>query len=672
MNDYTDIVLGNIPQDKFRQTINKLLNQCFILKKDNDTSSDYRFIMANRDTFEGVLDLLGYDLIVRDDQGVITISNSTGTGRLRLSKIESILLLIVRLLYIEKMEELSQVDIAAEVYEHHKKRIHSVGLVNTGSLINKQYRVEEGSLAEAVKSDNRYARAYAEYLLGRVIRCDSVHELKLHNIAITKDCLKYQGHVLTKINEKIYHDPFIGRNALQIQLQRSETELANTNNEKNELLKFKANKDTIISAINGCNLDRTRTLLNVKEDLRNTQILLQRAREELENAKKDPSYLELIQKRDATHTALDTINDERKTKLQEIADKNSTIKLYTSNIETLTDEIDRLTKEFNEITSNNQTAYADANELFLKNTKTKDPKTIAENYSPRKKALENQRANARDLLIQQQSKYKDCELGTGMEVIQKYRDDLDKLERTDLITYEDKLASIQDDCEEEFRESFLAKLRENIEQAEGIFSKLNRSLKNIYYGDDSYRFKLTANKERQNLYDMITSNFNIAGENLFSSAFEKDHREEMDYLFSTLTDENLNDSSVIDELTDYRSYLDYDIEVISRDGKMQLFSKTYAEKSGGETQTPYYVAIAASFAQMYGNMETTRILMMDEAFNNMDEDRIESMMKFLKSLNFQIILAAPSSRMDVIGEHVDSIYLTVRKGQSSVVEEYFL
>ena len=49
------------------------------------------------------------------------------------------------------------------------------------------------------------------------------------------------------------------------------------------------------------------------------------------------------------------------------------------------------------------------------------------------------------------------------------------------------------------------------------------------------------------------------------------------------------------------------------------------EKSGGETQTPYYVAIAASFAQMYSGRETVRILMLDEAFNNMDEDRIESM-----------------------------------------------
>ena len=108
MNDFTHI-LGNTPKDKFRQVINRLLNECFLLKSVDDTAADYRFIVANRDTFEGILDLLGYELIVRDDQGVITVNNLRGTGRIHFSMLESIILLILRLLYIEKMKELSQI-----------------------------------------------------------------------------------------------------------------------------------------------------------------------------------------------------------------------------------------------------------------------------------------------------------------------------------------------------------------------------------------------------------------------------------------------------------------------------------------------------------------------------------------------------------------------------------
>lgn len=109
MSDFYE-VLGNTPKEKFRQVINRLLNECFLLKKVDDTASDYRFIISNKTSFEGVLDLLGYELIVQDDLGVITINNLNGTGRIHFTMFESVILLILRLLYIEKMKELSQIN----------------------------------------------------------------------------------------------------------------------------------------------------------------------------------------------------------------------------------------------------------------------------------------------------------------------------------------------------------------------------------------------------------------------------------------------------------------------------------------------------------------------------------------------------------------------------------
>ena len=52
-----------------------------------------------------------------------------------------------------------------------------------------------------------------------------------------------------------------------------------------------------------------------------------------------------------------------------------------------------------------------------------------------------------------------------------------------------------------------------------------------------------------------------------------------------------------DEFTDYRTYMDYDIRIAHRDGNYSLYSKVCEEKSGGETQTPFYVTVAASFVQ---------------------------------------------------------------------------
>ena len=94
-------------KEKFRVAANKMLNQCFLLKRRDDTIKDYSFVRENREMFSAYFDLLGYELKINEDQGVIGLVNQFGTGRIELSKYDSILLLILRLLYIEKRKELS-------------------------------------------------------------------------------------------------------------------------------------------------------------------------------------------------------------------------------------------------------------------------------------------------------------------------------------------------------------------------------------------------------------------------------------------------------------------------------------------------------------------------------------------------------------------------------------
>ena len=94
-------------KEKFRMAANKLLNHCFLLKKREDTKKDYFFVKQNLDLFVTYFDLLGYEVKMNEDQGVIGLVNQFSVGRVELSKYESILLLILRLLYIEKRKELA-------------------------------------------------------------------------------------------------------------------------------------------------------------------------------------------------------------------------------------------------------------------------------------------------------------------------------------------------------------------------------------------------------------------------------------------------------------------------------------------------------------------------------------------------------------------------------------
>ena len=94
-------------KEKFRVAANKLLNQCFLLKKKEDTRKEYIYVRENKEIFRLYFDMLGYGLRINEDQGVIALYSEYDTGRLQLTKMESIFLLILRLLYIEKRKEIS-------------------------------------------------------------------------------------------------------------------------------------------------------------------------------------------------------------------------------------------------------------------------------------------------------------------------------------------------------------------------------------------------------------------------------------------------------------------------------------------------------------------------------------------------------------------------------------
>ena len=323
--------------------------------------------------------------------------------------------------------------------------------------------------------------------------------------------------------------------------------------------------------------------------------------------------------------------------------------------------------------------YKEASEKYAYNRRTKSPQKIYDNFTPQKTQFENEK----DTLLNGDKGIKSLQMRfnneftqdfiVGTRGISEYRQAYDKIKKVEIIRYKELLVKAKEDCEQIFRSDFLSKMKEHIENAKTEFRNLNKALDSIYYGDDSYHFNITYDKRKENLYRMITSEYNMEGDNnLWTSAFESEYKDEIDDLFAKLMVHDDKGERVLDEYTDYRSYLDYDIEIRKRNGQRQRFSDIYGEKSGSETQVPYYVAIAASFYQLYRFGNSVRLMLLDEAFDKMDDDRIKSMMEFFRGLNLQIILATPPQKIEVIGEHVDTILTAIRVGEGSIVEEYDL
>lgn len=93
-------------RQKFQLAANRLLNNCYVLK--NRYNDDFYFILQNFELFEEYFDVLGYKIAVSDRKDFVALSNGPEGGRIRLKKMESIVLLILRLLYIDKKQQLSE------------------------------------------------------------------------------------------------------------------------------------------------------------------------------------------------------------------------------------------------------------------------------------------------------------------------------------------------------------------------------------------------------------------------------------------------------------------------------------------------------------------------------------------------------------------------------------
>lgn len=563
-------------------------------------------------------------------------------------------------------------DVALEVYDRKRKQIHTAGIINTKRIPHAD-EVNNNSLAYVVKSENRYAKAYANYLLGRVVRCETVQELENHDIAITPQCMLYQGYVVRHINPANYREPYIGQNAYRTQIVNARRLLEEKSTERSALRdEIRLYSDVLESERK---FDFTILKLYVNAPAKKAELSRQLTRErvELEKASKDPTLIQLQIDLGEKENEKKAVAENEKILNNENARLLNQIEYLEKSQQNNEKALDESVKALERKLDFDGIVYQEAKEKYDINRKTKTARKVAENFAPQRSQFENEKTNLVDKMKDLQYRYNTDftqDFVVGLSGMTEYREAAVKLRSVEMIRYEEKLRQAKDDCEQIFKSDFLSKMKELIENAKIEFRNLNKALDSIYYGDDSYHFKIGFDKKKEGLYRMITSENNQEGINLWTATFEEQYKEEMAELFDKLMTKDDNGQKIVEEYTDYRSYLDYDIEIRKKDGSIQRFSDIYGEKSGSETQVPYYVAIAASFYQIYRYGNSVRIMLLDEAFDKMDDERIGSMMDFFNGLDLQVIMATPPAKIEIIGEKVETVLTAIRVGQSSIVEEY--
>lgn len=563
---------------------------------------------------------------------------------------------------------------AVEIYEQFKEShgIFGVGIVDVAKL-EKYQETNLDSLANYVTSYNSYAKNYANMLLNRVICVDKIEDLRNYRTAITRTCMVYNNFTVRAINPRVYLKPYIGLEAMKIQKEIVETKLNKLDVEiKNEKRKYD-DVDHNIKIINQSQIESLISFANIVDEYHNLYNDIQETKIRLEDIIQDDSIISLMEQLDKVTARYQKAQNDYDLKQRQLLNLDNDLTKCQERV----DEIIILLQQLPPIPEVIDDNIEKIRQRYLKKY-NKKYETMQNNLLIRIRDLEKDvdRENG-NLEWAMKSFNHEFKVGFGetIDSIEMYLQLYYKLRDIEIVKRQDDVRNARRKCEQSFQESFISRLNEKINQAKKDIKDLNKGLQGKNFNGDSYEFEVNPSrrKEYRRYYDIITSNQQYNSDDLFVTTLSNENRLIMDELFNqiALLDEDESGEKLLQKYTDYREYLDYDIKITHENGDFTKFSKVNREKSGGETQTPFYVVIASSFEQLIKNRvdeDSGCVVLFDEAFNNMDEPRIEAMMKFYSELNVQIILAVPPTRAATIMPYVDTTLAIIKDNDYSFVE----
>lgn len=131
--------LSSREKEDFARIVNHLLGATFLVRRE-ETRRDYYFVERHQAIVEGYLRLMDWELVLDKGYGVCQAVNRRGGTRLTMSLWDTVLLLVLRLLYEEKRKQLQvAADVMARTEEIHTK-VQALRLRDRGVLEKKYLR----------------------------------------------------------------------------------------------------------------------------------------------------------------------------------------------------------------------------------------------------------------------------------------------------------------------------------------------------------------------------------------------------------------------------------------------------------------------------------------------------------------------------------------------------
>lgn len=590
---------------------------------------------------------------------------------------------------------------AMEIYESlDAKKYWRISLVDTEKLAAQEYQVRENALAEEVDCRESYVKAFIHFLLGNVIKCEDVQQLRRCKIGITADCLLYQNFQLRRLNPDNYtRRAFIGEKSMRRRQKELQARLEELNKSLEEYSAAAAQAKRLLS------------YEYLQDPVESYVELFQ----DIEEKKKKEAQLKKLEKR-MEELSAGSVELLRK-QLQEIAEKEKVLEAHIDSLKIQIHDRENKIKA-------DDAAYIEKNEELLEKqrqlvsspaweedwerffSQVKNPRydtlirqalaTITE----AEEDLEVQRNRLVDIRSEYLKRHPNRDFSASGEKNEDYQALLDELSCDRIKDFEEKAMEQARIAVDHFKEDFIYKIRSAIKEAYIRRDELNRIIRRLNFGKDRYQFKITKNKGLDGeYYDMfMDESLEIDPSTLSGSVehqinmFSMDHEDKYGTLMNDLirifippdtanAQEQEEAKKNMEKYADYRTYLSFEMEQIV-EGEERLvigLSKMIKKNSGGEGQNPLYVALLASFAQAYhinlspklSRRPTIRLVVLDEAFSKMDAEKVASCIELIRGLGFQAIISATNDKIQNYLENVDKTFVYANPNKKSISIQEF-
>lgn len=589
---------------------------------------------------------------------------------------------------------------AMDIYQGmDRKKYYRAAVLDTEKVMEDGHQAKAGSLAEEIVAKEPYVRAYIDFFLGNVMKCESIEELREHRIGITPDCVLYHSYRLQHINPENYtRRAYIGETSMRKRIRQLEEKCQHLQEERLPLQEM---------------LEEIRKTMQLEMLMQPISDYLDWLSDMEQIPAKERRKKQIIEKMQRLkEESVDTWNRQKEEIQRQQEDKKAQIDQVQKDIWNNQRDIERFREELIQSESAlaqqkqktvESSVYEQEFQEYLAGKKSSNyeylkRQRIAERY-PKQEREEQAYQKLVDIRGEYLRNYPNRTYSAAIKNNEAYDKLLNTLQCDDLEAYRESAKEQARQAVEHFKDDFIFKIRSAIREAYQRRDELNRIISRLDFGKDKYQFVITRNKGADGKYykmfmdDSLQINPSQLTNtidnqlNMFTMEHEDQYGDLMNELINIFippenaTKEELDEAKKnMDKYADYRTYLSFDMQQIVRGDKDMTIglSKMIKKNSGGEGQNPLYVALLASFAQVYRinlspkihRSPTIRLVVLDEAFSKMDAEKVASCISLIRGLGFQAIISATNDKIQNYLENVDKtfVYANPNKRHISIQE----